>query len=454
MVAATAVLAVACAADDSTGGSDRASGVDASSRSPSIAPSIATSIATPSVTSIGSTGAGTATELADDAAPDNRPGSTSAVDSTDVVSSEPDTADLASPASDPGVTATPGGAPPARDFAAVDASIDQFVAERGLNGAGFVVVDAAEGVVHEHYAGVFSPERISFVASSSKMVTAGVLMRLHDDGLLDIDAPVADVVEWGVGNPDITPAQLVSNSSGLVGLLPDPAYGPYLCQFVWTGTMQDCAAQIFTTPDDDAAVVPPDTQFRYGGGQWQVAGAVAEAASGTRWNELVEEIYVEPCGLESLGYNNHLAQIGERGFAYPEPFDGDLSLLERTDNPNMEAGLYTTPGDYAALLLMHLRGGWCGDQQVLSRAALDRLHADRIGDIYGSAGPGTGYGMGWWVDRASGRIYDPGAYGSVPWLDLADGYGAYLVIEADAVTGSQLAERLYDAVDESMTAAS
>ena len=54
------------------------------------------------------------------------------------------------------------------------------------------------------------------------MITAGVLLHLADDGLLDIDAPVAEAVEWGAGNPDVTVAQLLSNSSGLVGLLIEP----------------------------------------------------------------------------------------------------------------------------------------------------------------------------------------------------------------------------------------
>jgi hypothetical protein len=55
--------------------------------------------------------------------------------------------------------------------------------------------------------------------------------------------------------------------------------------------------------------------------------------------------------------------------------------------------------------------------------------------------------MGWWVDRVTGRISDAGASGSVPWLDLDDGYGAFLVIEADAATGGELAAQLYDIVE-------
>jgi CubicO group peptidase (beta-lactamase class C family) len=291
------------------------------------------------------------------------------------------------------------------------------------------------------------------VASSSKMITAGVLLRLEDESLLDIDAPVADAVEWGAGNPDITPAQLMSNSSGLVGLLPNPAYGPYICQYLPFGTMQDCAASIFNSPVDENDIVAPDTEFRYGGAQWQVAGAVAEAVSGKSWTQLINEIYVQPCRLESLGYNNHLARIASEGFRYPTSFNGDPTTLASTENPNMEAGAYVTTGDYGKLLLMHLRGGACGDNQVLTQESLDRMHADRIRDVYGgdAYSAGRGYGMGWWVDRESGRISDEGAYGAVPWLDLADGYGAYLVIEADSATGNELAGLLYDIVDEVVT---
>jgi CubicO group peptidase (beta-lactamase class C family) len=168
-----------------------------------------------------------------------------------------------------------------------------------LNGAGLIVVDATDGVVHEQYWGVFDADRVSLVASSSKQITAGVLLHLQDQGLIDLDAPVADAVPWGSANPEITPAQLLSSRSGLVGLLPDPAYPPYLCQFLAQGDIEDCAETVFTTTDDDADQIPPDTEFRYGGAQWQVAGGIAEAVSGKPWAQLVEEIYVEPCGLET-----------------------------------------------------------------------------------------------------------------------------------------------------------
>jgi len=282
-----------------------------------------------------------------------------------------------------------------------------------------------------------------------------VLLNLQDRGLLDIDAPVAESVEWGTGNPDITVAQLLSNSSGLVGLGPDPAYGPYICQFIGT-EIEECAASIFTTPDDDADVIAADTEFRYGGAQWHVAGAVAESVSGMSWAELIDEIYVQPCGLNVMGYNNHYAEFSELDeFGYPVAFGGDVSTLSPTENPSIEGGTYSDTGDYAQLLLMHLRGGMCGDTRVLSQDALDTMHADRVAEVYdGDAGEaGTGYGMGWWVDRETGIISDAGLYGAYPWLDLEDGYGAYLVVEANGEVSEQLHDPILPLVDEAILAA-
>jgi CubicO group peptidase (beta-lactamase class C family) len=340
------------------------------------------------------------------------------------------------------------------DFSAIAPIVQGFVDERGLNGAGLVIVDRDDGIVHEEYWGEFGPDRVSLFASSSKSIVAGVLLRLADLGLLDLDAPIADAVSWGATNPDITPAQLLSNSSGLVGLGPNPAYLPYICQFRPQGDLQTCGSSIFTTTADDGDVVAPDTQFRYGGGQWQVAGAVAEAVSGKSWAELIDDTYVEPCGVDSLGFNNHWTQFGAINFTYPERFGGDPSALVPTANPNMEGGGYSTARDYAELLLMQLRDGRCGDTQVLSPASVERLHRDRIEEVSAATDDPRlpGYALGWFVDRSpGGYLTDPGAYGSVPWLDLVDGYGAYLIVEADNRSGVELARLLYTPIDNAMT---
>lgn len=345
---------------------------------------------------------------------------------------------------------------PSYDFTAVAAEIEAFVGEKAaIDGVGAIVVHREHGVLFQQSFGAFTDDRAYLLASTSKMLTAGVLLRLQDDGLLDMDAPVADVAPWGAGNPTITPAQLVSNSSGLVGLQPEPTYGPYLCQFVYQGTLQQCAERIFTTTADDDRVVPPDTTYRYGGAQWQIAGAVAEAASGKSWHQLIQEIYVEPCGLETFGYNNHFVQFPGSQGTYPAGFGGDPANLLPTDNPNMEGGAYASVADYGKLLLMHLRGGRCGDTRVLSEASVRRMREDRIIAYGGDTGTGfEGYGFGWWIDRERPELaIDPGAYGAYAWIDEARGYGVFFGIEANTALGAELFARLLpltaEAVDNS-----
>ena len=87
------------------------------------------------------------------------------------------------------------------------------------------VVHREWGVVHERGFGAFDRDRLFLIASSSKVLSAGILQRLADQKLLDLDAPIGNVVggRWGDGKAGLTVAQLLSNSSGLVGLLDEAA---------------------------------------------------------------------------------------------------------------------------------------------------------------------------------------------------------------------------------------
>ena len=96
------------------------------------------------------------------------------------------------------------------------------------------------------------------------MVAARVLLALVDAGQLDIDALIADVLPYAADHPEITTAQLLSNSSGLPGLMATSKYSGYLCAFSHEGSLQECAEAILTTPSDDDDVVAPDTRFDFG----------------------------------------------------------------------------------------------------------------------------------------------------------------------------------------------
>ena len=347
---------------------------------------------------------------------------------------------------------------PELNFTEFDSTLEAFLAENDLEGATAIVVHRDYGVVHERAFGTFDIDRVSLLASASKIITAGVLMRLADEGLLDIDEPLSTYVPWWWGERpmDVTVAQLLSNSSGMVGLIDDPMYVPYLCQFIPFGALSSCAGIIYSA-DDSADIVPPDTEFRYGSGQWQLAGGIAEMVSGRSWAELINETYVEPCGLDVLGYTNHYLAMFVRGgniegaVTYPDFIDGDLANIPGASNPNMEGGAYSTVSDYGKILLMHLRGGRCANGRALSRAAVERMREDRIADAYqGSTFKPSmsGYGLGWWINRDEpGVVSDGGAYGAMPWLDVERGYGVMIILEADSSYGGPMMQRTKRVLD-------
>lgn len=337
------------------------------------------------------------------------------------------------------------------DLSAFEAEVEQFLADHGLEGATAVVVHAEDGVLLERGFGTFETDRVSLLASASKMVTAGVIVRLHDQGVIDLDAPISTYLsDWEPREHDPTLAQLISNSSGMPGLTDAVLYGPYLCQYFDTGSLTECGETIYTADDLDD-LVPPDTAFRYGGGQWQLAGAVAVVAAGMSWDALVEATYGDACGVTHLGYTNPFQESLQTGgvdgaLGYPTWFDGDLADLPVTDNPNMEGGAYTTIGDYGQLLLMHVRDGECSNGRVLEAESARRMRQDRVARWGIPSGADTGldgYGLGLWTMSAHpGLATSPGAFGSVPWFDSERGYGAMLILEAETEYGLLALDRL------------
>ncbi len=357
------------------------------------------------------------------------------------------------------------------DFGQFDQQVESFLTSHALDGASAVIVHKDQGIVHNRGYGAFAADRVYLIASSSKILSVGILMRLVDQGLLDIDAPISNYLGmWGSHKTDITVAQLVSNSSGLVGLADEPTYMPYICQFVFSDTLQNCAMTIYTA-DDQADRITPDTEFHYGGGQWQLAGGIAEVVSGKSWAQLVHETYRYPCNAPSIGYANHFA-VGyddsgdnaggtgseeESSTIYPDFFQADIANLPATENPSIEGGGHTNALDYGKVLLMHLRGGSCDDNRVLSEASVARMQQDRIGLVYGGSTTSTkleGYGMGWWIDRDfPGVVADGGMYGAIPWLDVSREYGALILMEADMTLGSELMDAVKPIVDAAFDAA-
>ena len=328
------------------------------------------------------------------------------------------------------------------DFSAADQALQELVdRHEAFDGSSMIIVHKDRGVIHRAAVGTHDLDTISLLASSSKMISATLLMTLaEDDGLnFDINLPVENYLpaDWDPLYTGFTTEQILSNASGLPGLI--PLVPEFSCQHGFGNpdqTLMECVEYILHTPinQNRFPVLAPNTKFQYGGAQWQIAGAVAELVSSMYWNDILRERILEPCELEVLTYGNPYGVFIDN----PPAWTGTVDSLPGQMNPSISGGAIASMDDYAKLLLMHLNDGMCGENRVLTKSAVEFMRVDRGSAIGSVEQTGQGYGLGWSIEPpAEGEeatlFYDNGLFGTTVWIDTARGYGVFLSLQHIAV---------------------
>jgi CubicO group peptidase (beta-lactamase class C family) len=296
------------------------------------------------------------------------------------------------------------------------------------------VVDAG-GTLHTETFGDHTEDLVVMLASTSKVPAVMTLLALDEDSSVSfsVDQPVSTMLPYEGVYTDRTIVQMVSNTTGMPGLSAINRYGNpfgqtledlnHLCTFAASDLVEfeACGQQLLT--NELAGSQSAGDSFDYGGSQWQAAGVTAAIAANATWNQLVDEYLGAPCDLEVFTFGNPWQELNFGGTS----FNGTVESLPGQSNPHIGGGAITNLADYAKLLQVHLNGGFCGDQQVLSQAALDRMRVDRGGVV--SINP-TPYGMGWWISSDNPGVYDdPGAFGAISFIDVERGIGGYVAID-------------------------
>jgi CubicO group peptidase (beta-lactamase class C family) len=298
----------------------------------------------------------------------------------------------------------------ASDTAALDAALDALVQRHGLPGAVLQVARNGE-LVYARAVGRYVPEQRLLIASASKWVSAALLARLVDQGVLDWDAPIARWVDdLPADKAALTIRQLFSLTSGLPG---GDLLGAAPCLNQRSVTLEQCARQILALPLQGT----PGTVFDYGGNSMQVAGWIAERASGRDFNRLLREELGQPLGWQVTDFSPGVGvDVG---------------------NPRVAGGLYSTAGEYLALLVALQQGGQAGGPRLWNAETLAEMARvqTRGARVLNSPISSASYGIGHWIDRADGNGYSqlgssPGAFGFTPWIDREHGIAGVLAIDA------------------------
>ena len=298
------------------------------------------------------------------------------------------------------------------DFTPVTTRVQTLVASAGLPGAAVLIVRNGEPIYQRAFGNYTLDQRVP-IASASKWLSAAVIARLVERGVLRWD----DRIERYLPNAPadkraITLRQLFSHTSGLTGAaafcLSDP-----------TASMQACVDNILATP----LLYAPGRGFLYGGNSMQVAGRMAEIASGLRWDDLFRAEVAQPLGLTQTDY----------GFFSMAPGYVEIS------NPRIAGGARSTLTDYGRVLQAFLERGSVNGAQWLSPALIDQMAEDqsRGAPVIETPLPGAlGYGIGQWIERvdANGRaslLSSPGAFGFYPVIDHAAGFAGVFLVNSD-----------------------
>ncbi len=304
-----------------------------------------------------------------------------------------------------------------QDFSAVDALIEDSLSQIG-GGAALLVLEDGD-VVHRAGYGTFSPDAVRLTASAAKWISGSVIASLLSDGTLTLDDSLAMFFPGLEGDKRrITVRQLFAHTSGIRGSR--EAEEAETCISDRSLTLAECADQILAIP----LVAEPGTEFRYGGNSMQVAGRVAEIASGETWDALFTTRIARPLRFRRTEY------LGD-------------------NNPRIAGGMVTTIDEYGALLHMLLDGGIANGQRVLSEDAVAAMLTDQTNgarivetpfdnyDGYPGLPPSDaiGYGIGVWGERidTDGTFLEAssqGAFGLSPWIDVERRVAGVLLVQS------------------------
>jgi len=293
-------------------------------------------------------------------------------------------------------------------------SIDRFMEKnktRYDGGAGLILINDNQ-ILYRKAFGNFTPETVVPIASASKWISACVILTLVDEGTLNLDDRESRYLpEFNGKKGTITIRQMFSHTHGL----PDtPAYHRN------THLMMPEAVRLISELEPVAA---PGTTLYYSGTGMQIAGRIAEIATGKQWAQIFQEKLGLPCELKYTDY-----------YAFGT-----------TKNPNVAGSVQTCLDDYGTIVMMLLGKGLFNGRRVLSEHAVSEMFSNQTGNVpivrtpfksfrdLDPASPSWRYGIGCWLEKMdtetgyASRASSGGAFGCMPFVDYELGLaGVYL----------------------------
>ncbi|GGZ16669.1 serine hydrolase [Streptomyces inusitatus] len=256
------------------------------------------------------------------------------------------------------------------------------------------------------------------IGSITKTFTAVLVMRLRDEGLLDLGDPLEKHLP-GTGVGEVTIAQLLGHSAGLSAESPAPW---------WERTPGTLRPELTDVLGEQTRMHPVGRRHHYSNPGYTLLGSLVSAVRGDTWENVLRNEILEPLALNRTSVEPQSPSA--EGWAVhpwadvliPEPSQ-DLGLMAPAGQ------LWSTVGDLCRFALFLAEG----DERVLRAESVREM---RTPSVPAEAGEWEAtYGLGVQIVRSDGRTL-VGHGGSLPgflaglWVSVEDGVAAAVLTNA------------------------
>ena len=233
--------------------------------------------------------------------------------------------------------------------------------------------------------------------SVAKVFTAIETMRLVEEGLVDLDAPITDYLpDFSIQSrfPDSEPITIRSILAHRSGLPRNECHWvPYR---PWD---QDVLEKMVASLQDCHMVHPVGHRFKYSNIGPDLLGYIVEELRGEYYPRYMKENLLTPIGMENSAFlSAGIPAQRDLALGY-EYYKGEYYPLEQGDITSFPSGnLYSTIEDMSAFAKFVFRGGEANGRQVIKPETLALMFEDQ----FGSQRDPQPMGLGWKTARVLG----------------------------------------------------
>ena len=229
------------------------------------------------------------------------------------------------------------------------------------------------------------------IGSTSKVVVTAAVMKLAEDGLVDLDAPLTEYIpEFEMADERyvrITPRMLLDHSSGI--------QGSTLVNAMLLGDNDtDNHDNLLKRLRSQRLKAEPGAFSTYCNDGFTLAEILVERVSKKTYTEFLEETFAKPLGLSNMKTPQNIGDMGRLAPVY----DGQTGKELPGDMANVigSGGVYATAEDLCRFSQVFMDGR-SGAGDMLSDASLREMETSEYGRQMNPEGRDTNlmYGLGW-----------------------------------------------------------